>query len=1040
MEVLVTDAFGLSEDVLVSIRYGTTRRQAPLESALSHPLKFPAQLEDLSEPLKIDVLQPIASTRLVLHPHEEYYGIGFEHADNLAMGLHVRAAAGGAEAGPAKELPIPTKDSAASAKDYLEQNGLLKYVQSLLHAVIQDKPQDPFAYMIEQLTAAKSKSEACARVLSRPTSAVHRSRPTSAMRPASAQIRATPPLSQPLLEAPAPEEEPPALPAGQMPAEAPAFSSEARKEEAESSRAAPANSVEKEAEHLVPDETLSEQVSAAKLPQSQEDFGTQAQDAEDPATAAIHRQRLEELDQSADVKQSILKAVVDACESGDLGVVLSAVGVDKSRSRIQALLEKSAETGELEAALKRTMDTKDVADLDKLKGHLRDVLLDANESGQVQDILAQMSRQPEKPEATEASEIEKLKSNLKSLLLDANESGRVLAVLQEMSAEKAEEAGAQKALEEVSEMEQLKQRMKAALFDADPSAVLQALEKTKRMGQPEAAGGPASKTGAAPALPHATHELVNAQAKMQEGLRSGLLQQGLEKVMQKGDVKETKDRLRETMNEKAEREGLVFAADSIALEELSAIKGRMKEVMMKAAETGTLAKELEKLLQQTVAEGRGPGQSDLEALGEKLRGVLEEASDTGKLEEALQLLREEQEETMKNAPKDDLEAVRSNLCTVVEDAVDSGKLAAALDALRSCGEPQPSNAAASDQIAVIKAKFRRLLKEALDSGMLAAKVGILKHPGKVPAPPQGEPPHEMEIMKAHLREALQHAAECGQLAEALASARSLEGPEQRSADVEATAVKLRGVLAEAALCGRLEETLKALQKDDGSPAEPLPAEAAAGKAPEVAPEATATNEELSTDEVAEQPPGLEQAASELECLRGRLRNILEVALEKGNLEQAVQVAVERQSPAHARSEAAGGSEQAMAGLQVEVDEIRREGRELLLTVDRLFSEMQELQQANLRLAQRLDLAGSPHRRQAAAALQQQQPEMTEEQALAMLPREGDLPGLQAQVGRMREESQSLRSTVDRLTREMEELKRINDDLAAKVDDANMPDP
>ncbi|CAE7859965.1 unnamed protein product, partial [Symbiodinium necroappetens] len=765
--------------------------------------------------------------------------------------------------------------------------------------------------------------------------------------------------------------------------------------------------------------------------------------------------------------------------------VLSAVGVDKSRSRIQALLEKSAETGELEAALKRTMDTKDVADLDKLKGHLRDVLLDANESGQVLDILAQQSGRPEKAEATEASEIEKLKANLKSLLLDANESGRVLAVLQEMSAEKAEEAGAQKALEEVSEMEHLKQRMKAALFDADPSAVLQALEKTKRMGQPDAAGGPEAKT-AAPALPRATHELVNAQAKMQEGLRNGLLQQGLEKVMQKGDVKEAKDRLRETMNESAEREGLVLKADSIALEELSAIKGRMKDVMMKAAETGTLAKELEKLLESVAAERPPglPGQSDLEALGEKLRGVLEEASDTGKLEEALRLLREEQEETMKNAPKDDLEAVRSNLCTVVEDAVDSGKLAAALDALRSYGEPQPSSAAASDQIAVIKAKFRRLLKEALESGMLAAKVGILKHPGKVPAPPQGEPPHEMEIMKAHLREALQHAAEClgdkwylyhamamaegareirtappcvikrsegeqwreccdrrcGQLAEALASARSLEGAEQRGADVEATAVKLRGVLAEAALCGRLEETLKALQKDDGSLAEPLPAEAAAGKAPEVAPEATATNEELSTDEVAEQPPGMEQAASELECLRGRLRNILEVALEKGNLEQAVQVAVERQSPAHARSEPAGGSEQAMAGLQVEVDEIRREGRELLLTVDRLFSEMQELQQANLRLAQRLDLAGSPHRRQAAAALQQQQPEMTEEQALAMLPREGDLPGLQAQVGRMREESQSLRSTVDRLTREMEELKRINDDLAAKVDDANMPDP
>ena len=33
-----------------------------------------------------------------------------------------------------------SKDAANSAKDYLEQHGLLKYVQSLLHAVIQAKP------------------------------------------------------------------------------------------------------------------------------------------------------------------------------------------------------------------------------------------------------------------------------------------------------------------------------------------------------------------------------------------------------------------------------------------------------------------------------------------------------------------------------------------------------------------------------------------------------------------------------------------------------------------------------------------------------------------------------------------------------------------------------------------------------------------------------------------------------------------------------------------------------------------------------------
>ena len=33
---------------------------------------------------------------------------------------------------------------------------LRKYVQSLLHAVIQAKPTDPYAYMIEQLSAAQS--------------------------------------------------------------------------------------------------------------------------------------------------------------------------------------------------------------------------------------------------------------------------------------------------------------------------------------------------------------------------------------------------------------------------------------------------------------------------------------------------------------------------------------------------------------------------------------------------------------------------------------------------------------------------------------------------------------------------------------------------------------------------------------------------------------------------------------------------------------------------------------------------------------------
>ena len=165
------------------------------------------------------------------------------------------------------------------------------------------------------------------------------------------------------------------------------------------------------------------------------------------------------------------------------------------------------------------------------------------------------------------------------------------------------------------------------------------------------------------------------------------------------------------MNDAAERQGLLLTAETIALEELGDVKGRMKEVMLQAAETGALAKALEQLLQSvaaTPAKPVGPAasekeelrtnvrekvkeslisgkleegleqwakkkenaqaQSDLQVLGEELRGVLEEASDNGKLGEALQLLQEEQQETIDAAPGNDLEAVRSNLCAVMHDA------------------------------------------------------------------------------------------------------------------------------------------------------------------------------------------------------------------------------------------------------------------------------------------------------------------------------------------------------------------------------------
>lgn len=176
MEIRVTDHPGLPDDAIVSMRFGITRRQAPLGVVRRHPFKFPSTLGNVCEPLKIDVLQPLASTRLVLHSYEESYCIGFEEK-NMGLGLDIQPSGTNAakvEEQSSPEVPVRYQDAAASARDYLESHGLLRYVQSMLHAVIQVRPKDPYAFMISQLTAAETQSKTFSPAPSRPTSACTR--------------------------------------------------------------------------------------------------------------------------------------------------------------------------------------------------------------------------------------------------------------------------------------------------------------------------------------------------------------------------------------------------------------------------------------------------------------------------------------------------------------------------------------------------------------------------------------------------------------------------------------------------------------------------------------------------------------------------------------------------------------------------------------------------------------------------------------------------------------------------------------------------
>eukprot|EP00913_Durusdinium_trenchii_P029111 g27295.t1 len=92
MEVLLEAASGIPPDAVVSLRLGPTRRQAPLQSALSHPLRFTTTLDDACEPLRVDVMRPLASARVVLRAEELRYSVPLEGKQDMALRLKVKPA------------------------------------------------------------------------------------------------------------------------------------------------------------------------------------------------------------------------------------------------------------------------------------------------------------------------------------------------------------------------------------------------------------------------------------------------------------------------------------------------------------------------------------------------------------------------------------------------------------------------------------------------------------------------------------------------------------------------------------------------------------------------------------------------------------------------------------------------------------------------------------------------------------------------------------------------------------------------------------
>jgi len=162
MEVTLQGSENIRSDAILSIKLGDTRRQSSVQK-IGQAFKFSSSpAEPL--PLQVTLMAPIAPVQtLRMNPSEEQFVVDFGKDMKLHLTHREVEELRNAPAFTATDVAKTGKDvdaekakNAEIAAKYMESHDLVRTFQEIIHGLLVQKPDDPYAYLEEHIARSKA--------------------------------------------------------------------------------------------------------------------------------------------------------------------------------------------------------------------------------------------------------------------------------------------------------------------------------------------------------------------------------------------------------------------------------------------------------------------------------------------------------------------------------------------------------------------------------------------------------------------------------------------------------------------------------------------------------------------------------------------------------------------------------------------------------------------------------------------------------------------------------------------------------------------